>query len=97
MIVRAGDGGCTVTVRVHPGAICNAISGTHGDALKISLTAPPTDGRANAALIEFLAQRLGVPRLSVELIAGSASRTKVVRILGVTATEVEAQLLSDLA
>lgn len=86
-----------MTVRVHPGAKRNAISGTHGDALKISLAAPPIDGRANAALIDFLAQRLNVPRLSIAFISGATSRTKVVRITGITAAEAEARLLSDLA
>ena len=51
-----------VNVRVHPGARRNAITGTHDGALKISLTTPPTDGRANAALIAFLAGHLNIPR-----------------------------------
>ena len=89
--------GCTLPVRVHPGAKRNAINGTHDGALKVSLTTPPTDGRANAALIEFLAERLGVPRARVALLTGAASRTKTLRIVGLTQNEVEEKLLSDLA
>jgi hypothetical protein len=97
MILRSTDGGCILTVRVHPGAKRNAITGTHADALKISLTTPPTDGRANAALIAFLAERLDIPRLSIKLISAATSRAKTLRLIGITAAEAEARLLSDLA
>jgi hypothetical protein len=97
MILRPTDGGCLLTVRVHPGAKRNAITGTHADALKISLTTPPTDGRANAALIALLAERLDIPRLSIELISGATSRSKTLRLTGIPAAEAEARLLSDLA
>lgn len=94
-MVRPISGGCTLSVRVHPGAKCNAIDGTHDGALKISISAEPTDGRANIALIAFLAERLGIPRRSIEFITGAASRTKTLRISGITAAEVEVRLLSD--
>jgi hypothetical protein len=97
MMARPIPGGCTLSVRVHPAARRNAITGEHGDALKVSVTTPPNDGRANAALIAFLAKRLGIPRPSIDLISGSTNRTKVLRISGITAAEVEARLLSDLA
>jgi hypothetical protein len=97
MILRPTDGGCILSVRVHPGAKRNAITGTLGDALKISVTTPPSDGRANIALAAFLAERLDIPRMSVELISGNTSRTKMLRITGITAAEAEARLLSDLA
>lgn len=96
-MLRPIPGGCTLCVRVHPGAKRNAINGTYADAAKISLTASPSDGRANMALIDFLAEQIGVPRRSIELIAGATSRTKTLRITGITAAEVEAWLLSDLA
>jgi len=96
LALRETADGCTLPVRVHPGAKRNAIGGTHDGALKISLTTPPTDGRANAALIEFLAERLGVPRARVTLLTGAASRTKTLRIVGLTQNEVEEKLLSDL-
>ncbi|HEV2575765.1 MAG TPA: DUF167 domain-containing protein [Acidobacteriaceae bacterium] len=96
-MIRPIPNGCTLNVRVHPGAKQNAITGTHADALKISLTTPPRDGRANAALIAFLAERLNIPRASIELISGHTSRTKTLRLTGITAAEAESRLLSELA
>jgi uncharacterized protein (TIGR00251 family) len=84
-------------MRVHPGAKRNAITGTHDGALKISLTTAPTDGRANTALIAFLAERLNIPRASINLISGATSRSKTIRLTGITAAEAESRLLSDLA
>jgi hypothetical protein len=97
VIARPLPGGCTLSVRVHPGAKRDAIDGIHGEALKISVATPPSDGRANAALIAFLAKRLGIPRTSIQFLAGIASRTKTLHITGMTAGEVEARLLSDVA
>lgn len=97
MILRPIAAGCILSVRVHPGAKRNAITGTHNDALKISLTIPPTDGRANAALIAFLAERLDIPRRSIELISGAINRSKTLRLTGISAAEAEARLLTDLA
>lgn len=96
MILRP-TGGCILSVRVHPGAKRNAITGTHADALKISLTTPPTDGRANAALIALLAERLNIPRLSIALISGATSRSKTLRLAGITTAEAEARLLTGRA
>lgn len=96
-MIRPSPDGCTLSVRVHPGAKHTAITGTHNATLKISLTTPPSDGRANQALIAFLAERLNIPRLSIELISGQTSRTKTLRLTGITAPEAEARLLSELA
>ena len=96
-MIRPINNGCILSVRVHPGAKRNAITGTHDDALKISLTTPPTDGRANQALIVFLAERLNIPRLSIELISGATNRSKTLRLTGITTAEAEGRLLSDLA
>jgi uncharacterized protein len=96
-MIRPAPNGCTLSVRVHPGAKRNAITGTHADALKISLTTPPTDGRANQALIALLAERLNIPRASIELLAGHTSRSKTLRLTGITPAEAEARLLTDLA
>ncbi|HSU19037.1 MAG TPA: DUF167 domain-containing protein [Acidobacteriaceae bacterium] len=96
-MIRPTPDGCTLSVRVHPGARRNAITGTHDDALKISLTTPPTDGRANEALIAFLADRLNIPRASINLIAGTTSRSKTLRLTGITAAEAESRLLIELA
>ena len=87
--------GATFAVRVHPRARKNAITGTLGDALKLSLTAPPAEGRANQACIEFLAEVLRLPRSSVTIAAGPASRNKVVRVAGLTASALQ-QRLSEL-
>jgi uncharacterized protein len=97
LALRETPDGCTLPVRAHPGAKRNAITGTHDGALKVSLTTPPTDGRANTALIEFLADRLNIPRARVTLLTGATSRTKTFRIAGLTQNEVEEKLLSDLA
>ena len=77
--VRDVADGCTVSVRVHPGARKNGVSGVHAGAVKISLTAPPVDGRANEALIAFVAEMLRIPRGRVNLVSGMTSRTKVLR------------------
>ena len=87
-----GDG-CTVSVRVHPGARKNAVDGVHAGAVKISLTTPPVDGRANEALIAFVAEMLRIPRGRVNLVSGMTSRSKVLRITGKSAAEVQAALL----
>jgi uncharacterized protein len=97
LALRDTPGGCSLPVRVHPGAKQNAITGTHDGSLKISLTTPPTDGRANAALIAFLSDRLNIPRAHIELLTGATSRSKTLRIAGLTSAEVEARLLTDLA
>ena len=84
--------GCTVSVRVHPGARRNAVSGVHDGTVKISLTTPPVDGRANEALIAFVAELLGLPKGRVSLVAGVTSRTKVLRVTGKSAVEIRAAL-----
>lgn len=86
-----GDG-CMLSVRVRPGAKKNDIAGIHAGAVKISLTTPPVDGRANEALIEFLAERLRMPRARISLLTGAASRMKRLRITGKSAAEVQAAL-----
>jgi uncharacterized protein (TIGR00251 family) len=90
--VRDVGDGCTVSVRVHPGARKNGVSGVHGEVVKISLTTPPVDGRANEALIAFVAELLGIPRPRVSLVSGMTTRTKVLRITGKSAAEVRAAL-----
>jgi uncharacterized protein (TIGR00251 family) len=84
--------GCTLGVLVHPGARKNGVTGVHADAVKIALTAPPVDGKANEALIAFLADALDLPRARISLVAGATSRAKTVRITGKSAAEVAAAL-----
>jgi uncharacterized protein len=84
--------GCTISVRVHPAAKKNAVMGLHAGAVKIALTSPPVDGRANEALIAFIAEKTGVPRARVSLVSGATNRSKVLRITGKSAAEVQAAL-----
>jgi uncharacterized protein len=77
----------TFAVKVHARARKSAITGELGDALKLSLTSPPIDGRANQACIEFFAKLLKVPRSSVTIASGQSSRNKVVRVAGTSAAE----------
>lgn len=72
----------TLTLHVQPGAKRSEIAGLHGDALKIRLAAPPIEGRANEALLKFIAAVFSVPLRNVELQHGGQSRHKVVAITG---------------
>jgi len=92
--IREHSAGVTFAVKVHPRARKNAITGEVGDALKVSLTAPPIDGRANDGCIGFLANLLKVPRSSVTIAAGLSSRSKVIRVVGLTAQQVRDRLKS---
>jgi uncharacterized protein (TIGR00251 family) len=92
IMLRDTPNGCTLPVRVHPGAKRNEITGTHDGAVKISLTTPPTDGRANDALIAFLAAFLKVPRANITLLTGATSRSKTLRIAGKSAAQIQAAL-----
>jgi uncharacterized protein len=84
--------GTTFAVKVHPRAKKNAITGEAGEALKLSLTAPPIDGKANEACIEFFAKLLKVPRCSITIAVGQNSRNKVMRVAGLSAEEVRKRL-----
>jgi hypothetical protein len=88
--------GCILSVRVHPGARKNAITGIHADALKIALTTPPIDGRANEALIAFLAEALRLPKARIALKSGLASRSKTLEITGKSAADVQTALLPSI-
>ena len=79
--IKTAADSLTFGVRVHPRAKHNAITGILGDRLKLSITAPPADSRANQAVIEFFADALRVPRSSITIAAGQTSRNKVVRII----------------
>lgn len=69
-----------LALHVQPGAKRTAVIGPHGERLKIAVASPPADGRANAALLAFLADRLAVPRLAVTLLSGASSREKRVAV-----------------
>jgi uncharacterized protein len=87
-MLRAVKDGITLAVRAQPGAKKTTIIGVYGEGasaqLKIAVQAPPIEGRANVALIEFLADLLGVSKSSIELMNGELSRSKVLMLRGVT-------------
>ena len=84
--------GATFSIRVQPRAGRTAITGTVGDALKISLSAPPVEGRANAAVVDFFSEILSVPRASVQVVAGERSRNQLIRIAGCSGSDVQRKL-----
>jgi uncharacterized protein (TIGR00251 family) len=88
--------GITFAVKVHPRARKNAITGTVGDALKLGLTAPPVEGKANQAVIEFFSDLFQIPRSSVTIASGETSRNKVIRIAGVSKPAAEQRLAEHL-
>jgi hypothetical protein len=90
--VHESPAGATFQVRIHPRAKQNAVTGELGDALKVSLTAPPVDGRANQACIEFFAKLLKVPRSSVTIASGQSNRNKVIRVDGLSAEDVRRRI-----
>jgi uncharacterized protein len=92
LLIQENADAVAFAVKVHPRAKRNAITGELGDALKVSLTTPPVEGRANEACIEFFAKLLKVPRSSVTIASGQSSRNKVLRVAGVTAQYVRDRL-----
>ncbi len=91
-VIKNSPAGVTFAVKVHPRAKKNAITGQVGDALKLALTAPPVNGKANAACIDFFAKLLNVPRSSVTIAAGQTSRNKIIRVTGLTGQQVRERL-----
>jgi uncharacterized protein (TIGR00251 family) len=84
----ADNGGVLLRVRLQPGARRTGIAGEHGGRLKIAVTAPPLDGRANEALCGWLADRMNLPVRSVRIVAGQHSREKTLHLAGVAADQV---------
>ena len=90
--VQDVPGGATFKIKVHPRARKDGITGEIGDALKLALTAPPADGKANESCIRFFADLLELPRSSVTIAAGQNSRNKIIRVSGVSAGDVRARM-----
>jgi uncharacterized protein len=88
MEIQTRGGEVVFAVRVAPGASRNAFEGEYNGALKVRLTAPPLDNRANEALRRLLAERLKVSVSAVRIVAGEKSRTKRVSISGVTRAQI---------
>ena len=84
--------GAVLSLRIIPRAAKNAIQGVHGDALKIRLCAPPVEGAANAALIEFLSDHFSIPRARIQLLSGQTSRNKGVLLAGMKAGDIRERM-----
>jgi uncharacterized protein (TIGR00251 family) len=95
LAISARSEGVRFSVRVQPRASRSELAGVHGDALKVRLAAPPVDGAANDALVELLADRLGVARRAVRIVSGASGRSKTVDVDGVT-IEAVLRLVKDL-
>ena len=97
-MIRAIEGGVTLAVRAQPGAKKTAMVGIYGEGaaaqLKIAVQAPPVEGKANLALIGFLADTFGLARNKVELVGGELSRSKVFLLKGVSAEQVRTKISS---
>jgi len=91
-MVRATAQGAQFALRVQPRASRNAVVGLMGDAVKLALTAPPVDGKANAAVVEYLAELLRVSKSSVTIVSGETGRNKLIAVRGVTAEQVRKAL-----
>jgi len=83
-----------VEIRLQPRGGRDAVVGERDGAVLIRISAPPVDGKANAALIAFVAKRLGVPKSSVTIVRGEAARNKVIRVDGRAADDVRSTLLA---
>jgi uncharacterized protein (TIGR00251 family) len=91
-MIREHAGSVTVEVLVQPRASRAKVGPIHDGRLKVSVTSPPVDGEANAAVIELFAKQLHIAKGAIEVIAGASSRRKTLRITGVTAAAVEGLL-----
>ena len=92
-MLRAVGDGVTLAVRAQPGAKKTAIVGLYGEGaaaqLKIAVHAPPLEGRANASLIEFLAETFSIPKSAVQLVSGASARSKVFALRGVSLAQAQ--------
>ena len=79
---RYSNGNLILTLYIQPGAKSSGVVGLHGNALKIKLASPPIDGRANTALLQFIATQFSIPLRQIKLIRGEKSRHKTVELIG---------------
>ncbi|MDP3774260.1 MAG: DUF167 domain-containing protein [Gemmatimonadales bacterium] len=84
-----------VTVQVQPRAKRTEVAGRHGDAVKVRVASPPVDGAANAELLRFLAERLGVPKSAFRIASGATGRRKTLEVEGLTTAEAVHLLLGS--
>lgn len=86
--VRDTANGAQFALRVQPRASRNAIVGTMGDAVKLAITAPPVDGKANHAVVEYLSDLFRVPKSSIVIVSGETGRNKLIAVRGMRAEQV---------
>jgi uncharacterized protein (TIGR00251 family) len=95
-MLRATRDGVTLAVRAQPGARKTAVTGIYGEGaaaqLKIAVQAPPVEGKANSALVAFLAEMFGVAKNKIEIVNGELSRSKVFLLRGVTEEKAREQM-----
>jgi uncharacterized protein (TIGR00251 family) len=96
MAIKQTKSGLSLDVIVQPKSSRNEIAGMHGDRLKIKLTAPPVDGKANAALIAFLAKKLGITRSRITILRGETGRKKTLLIHSLSEEDIHALLLDNI-
>ena len=84
MSITAVPGGVRIQLHVQPGASSSGVAGLHGDRIRLRIQSPPVDGRANEAVLEWIAAQLAVPRRAVTLVRGEKSREKTVEIAGIS-------------
>lgn len=92
LTIRETSKGLSFDVRVVPGASKNEVAGIQDGALKVKLTAPPVEGKANRACVDFLAGLLGLRRSALAIASGEKSRKKAVSVEGITRAELESRL-----
>jgi uncharacterized protein (TIGR00251 family) len=86
---------CRLKLRIVPNAKRSALAGIHGDAIKLKIAAPAIEGKANEALIEFLAETLGVVQRDVTLLSGAKSRDKFIEIISLDEASARARLTAE--
>ena len=93
--IKSENNACLLTIKATPRASRNEIAGVQAEWLRVRLQAPPVDGKANACLIAFLADQLGVAKAAISLVSGDTSRAKRVRITGIEPASVRDRLGSS--
>jgi uncharacterized protein len=95
--IQSHTDGATLAIRAQPGAKKNTILGEYGTALKVAVTAPPEDGRANDAILDVLHDWLGVKRSQLRILSGATNRNKVIQVVGFSAEELTQYVADHLA
>jgi len=92
MAVRKSENGISIDCWIQPKASKTAVSGIHGTSIKITVAAPPEDGKANAELCAFLSKTLGISKSSVQIKSGQASRRKIIFCLGASKEKLKSSI-----